>query len=252
MTTRRTLFIGLAALAFALPAGATTINLLGTIRDFHASHPDFESTLGTDPGIVQSTLGADKKPVYAGQAGNPTTHGQTAFDQWYRDVPGVNQAASLGITLDNAITPDPNVYTFVDPQFFPIDGQLFGNEGNSHNYHFTYELHTAFTYQGGETFTFTGDDDVFVFIDDQLVIDLGGVHGAQTGSVSLDTLGLTLGNDYDFDLFFAERHTSQSSFRIDTSIQLKPPTTTPEPATVLFLGLGSLGLALGARRRSRH
>jgi fibro-slime domain-containing protein len=251
MKTTHAVFTGLALLALALPASATTINLVGTIRDFHASHPDFESVLGTDPGIVESTLGADKKPVYAGQAGNPTTHGQAAFDQWYRDVPGVNLGTSLGITLDNAITADPDVYTFIDPAFFPIDGQLFGNEGNSHNYHFTYELHRMFTYQGGEIFTFTGDDDVFVFIDDQLVIDLGGVHGALSDSISLDTLGLTLGNDYDFDLFFAERHTTQSSFRIDTSIQLKPPTTAPEPATLLLLGLGSLGLALRSRRRSR-
>ncbi len=41
-----------------------------------------------------------------------------------------------------------------------------------------------------------------------------------SGSVDLDTLGLTIGETYDFDLFFAERHTSQSNFRIDTSIEL--------------------------------
>ena len=69
-------------------------------------------------------------------------------------------------------------------------------------------------------FSFDGDDDLWVFINDELVVDLGGVHPAVSGSVDLDTLGLTIGETYDFDLFFAERHTTQSNFRIDTSIDL--------------------------------
>jgi len=127
---------------------ADTINLTGTIRDFNDTHPDMENGVGSDPGIVLSTLGADGKPIYAGTTGNPTTHGQTAFDQWYRDVSGVNMASSYTITLDNTITTDPSIYTFSDSSFFPIDGQLFGNQGRSNNYHFTYEIHSSFTYQG--------------------------------------------------------------------------------------------------------
>ena len=44
-------------------------------------------------------LGADGKPVYAhGDAGTVTTTSQCYFDQWYRDVPGVNMSQEY--TLD--------------------------------------------------------------------------------------------------------------------------------------------------------
>jgi fibro-slime domain-containing protein len=202
-----------------VPAGSQ-LNLVGTLRDFTDSHPDFESYLGTDPGIVQTGLGADDRPVYAGQAGNPSTHGQGPFDQWFRDVPGVNQSTSYGITLTQQ--GNSNIYTYENNSFFPLDNQLLGNQGRNHNFHFTYELNTPFQYYGGEVFTFTGDDDLWVYVNNHLVIDLGGVHPALSGSVSLDAVaaqaGITPGNIYNMRLFFAERHTVASNFRIDTTI----------------------------------
>lgn len=193
--------------------------LTGTVRDFKVDHPDFEYTIDTDPGIVQDDLGADGKPVYAGQSGNPTTTGKAAFDQWFNDVSGVNQKKLLPVTLTKS---GANVYTYDNSAFFPIDNELWGNEGNPHNYHFTFELHTKFVYLGGEVFTFTGDDDLWVFINKKLGIDLGGVHGAMSGQIDLDAdagkLGIQKGQTYQLDFFFAERHTSESNFRIDTTI----------------------------------
>lgn len=226
-----------------------------------------------EPGIVGNTIGADRNPVWVGgsnpalfpttktrvnAAGNNLeietndTVNAANFAQWYNDDP-ISMKQDLTLTLTD---PDSDgVFTFANPEFFPIDGELFGNEGRDHNYHFTFEAHDTFTYQAGQSFTFTGDDDVWVFINDQLVIDLGGVHVALSETVDLDTLGLTVGEEYNFDFFFAERNTFASNFRIDTSIALgsttQPPPIIPLPAAA-WMGLTTLGgLGLVSKVRAR-
>lgn len=200
--------------------GICNTQMTGRIRDFQESHPDFEGTLGDDRGLVETDLGSDDKPVYAGpNNGTLTTSGPDNFDQWYRDTDSVNEGIPLTINLQDA---GGGVYTYDNSDFFPIDGEGFGNEGNPHNYHFTYELRASFVYEGGEEFTFTGDDDLFTFVNRRLAIDLGGVHAPQTDTIRLDDraaeLGITPGETYELHFFFAERHLTQSNFRIDTTI----------------------------------
>lgn len=196
-----------------------------TVRDFHRTQSDFELPLTgeqDDRGIVAATLGADGAPVYAGNPSTKTTpSGKAGFDVWYHDVPGVNISLAINLVLTE-VTGSPGLYVFDSRPFFPIDGLGFGNEGLPHNYHFTLATHTSFVYRGGETFSFSGDDDVWVFIDRQLAIDLGGLHSIETKQVSLDALapsfGLVVGQLYPIDLFFAERHTVDSDFTVRTTI----------------------------------
>ncbi len=97
---------------------------------------------------------------------------------------------------------------------------LNGSGGN-HNFGFTMKIQAKFEYVPGQYFEFYGDDDVWVFINNQLVVDIGGQHEQVRGSVDLDTLGLTAGKIYPFHIFYAERHTVESNFMMRTSIDLQ-------------------------------
>ena len=63
--------------------------------------------------------------------------------------------------------------------------------------------------------------------DGKRAIDLGGLHTPVSASVSLDSLGLIRGKDYDLELFNAERHSVGSNFRIDTNLAFTNCGTVP-------------------------
>ena len=191
-------------------------------------HIDFQNKNGAERGIVQERLGLEGKPVYARAAGgSQTTHGQAAFDQWFRDVPNVN--IPVVSTLSLAHTGN-GTYLFDSQSFFPLDnlgwvaaGQeptRLGGDSVPHNFSFTSEMRAWFQFKGTEVLTFRGDDDVWVFINDRLALDLGGVHSPESGTVSLavattaERLNLIRGGIYEVALFQAERHSTGSSYRL--------------------------------------
>jgi len=194
--------------------------LTGVLRDIQESHPDFGGDVtNLQRGIVQNTLGPDGKPVLGGNADRGFIRDAASFRQWYENAPGVNMPFALSVYLE----PVNGKFTFESHDFFPLDGEGFGNESQNHNFSFTFELHTRFQYSGGEVFEFSGDDDLWVFINGRLAIDLGGVHAAASQDIDLDDeanrLGITPGNEYSLDFFQAERHSTESNFQIDTSLE---------------------------------
>lgn len=238
-------------------------------------HPDFEFFGGTTTvGLVEDYLSDDGKPVATGNlrgqristefkdsegrninpamydaqqgdqsgglANGSSSNGFTSverFNQWYRDVPGVNLSMGIQLTLNRVAGTDRYVFdSDTDTEhgtggFYPINGELYGDYKISRNYHFTTEINTEFTFHRdtGQVFKFTGDDDVWVFIDGQLVVDLGGLHPKREQFLDVDRLDWLEDNrTYTLDIFHAERRYSGSNFRVETTLQLRavelPPT----------------------------
>ena len=213
-------------------------------------------------GIVASTLPPSGKPVCVyDPPADPRLaflSNCSGFNDWFNDVPSSNTSvgcfsaeatnalAQVGeicrsgnVRIDDSLLLRRNSrgnFEFTTNNYFPLNGRGFNDkiarsfwattnrdpQFFENNYLFTSEISVNFTYQGGEVFTFQGDDDVWVYINNQLAVDLGGVHPNLESSVNLDEFasihGLQIGNTYPLHLFHAERQVTASTFRIETSL----------------------------------
>ena len=125
-------------------------------------------------------------------------------------------------------------------QFYPIDGlgydAILGDttdktntSGNGvrpehPNGSYTLRGEAQFVYQDNLYFEFSGDDDVYMYINGVLALDLGGAHGICTKRVNLKDVAtkchLTPGEVATFTFFYMERNSDASNFKIETNMEL--------------------------------
>ncbi|EFA75229.1 PA14 domain-containing protein [Heterostelium album PN500] len=201
------------------------------------------------PGLINNILDPIKRVPQLNYANpnwqNTFAHGMiknaTLFNTFFINTPGINKPLTFNITL--TLNPSAGTYGYDNQTFFPINrlgwdstpsnyldsnGQPLYKDtnGNYENFHFCLVSNMFFTYQGYEVFNFRGDDDVWVFINNELVVDLGGLHPAAQASVNLQTdlkTKLVVKQTYTLDFFYCERHTDTSTMKMDTNIQIFCP-----------------------------
>ena len=220
-------------------------------RDFDESHPDFEMPFAGDVvrrGLVEVALGPDHKPVFKGSVGAPPLKGSpTAIDpDWHPNQPVITSAASFAqwyntSDVNRAIpkqlkltesSPGSGIFGYESSAFFPLAPEEgFGITPKANdmgmNFLFTTEIHVQFNYLAGQKFTFRGDDDLWIFVNGRLALDLGSMHGPEEGTIDFDaqasSLEITAGGYYAMDIFHAERHMRGSNFKVTTNIACFTP-----------------------------
>ena len=219
-----------------------------TIYDFASQHAHFGKGGSSDEDYFVTNL-INKRPVWDGTSGDTSTLNQSGtFSSWWE----LSQDNGLGHfnmevpwVCENA---DTGIFELSSNHFFPfISGDLGSGDQSmanctlspcplgkeNHNWYFTLQYHTTCTFVPGMTLYFKASDDLFIAINNRIVLERGGYYVDRpseteltfnhNGTVTIhyiwanppkqdEVFDFALSSDsiYDFDLFYAQRHKSDT------------------------------------------
>lgn len=206
----------------------------------------YDSTTGT----IRNSSAAGKSYTYWGVNRSAATYPFTPVRTDYQDENG-------NVTDGDGTAENPKGYQVQTQTPYILDGGINKSQSGSAepeytnaNYNFVLQSNAYFVYHENEQlfFDFEGDDDVYLFINGQLVLDIGGAHTVTGTKMNLndyvywarelkadadayadlekeekarvDALALVEGDTYSFDFYYMERHGWGSNMRIFTNFQL--------------------------------
>ncbi|QQS06175.1 MAG: fibro-slime domain-containing protein [Fibrobacterota bacterium] len=263
-------------------SGSSGLALHGTLYDYKLRNLRGQDTslyfpfshktsTGPVPGLLAHRLDQKGRPVWTGKAicdlqmdsTRPCESPLNAPDRWFRARPEKNAQFSFALNMQEF---DGDSLGFVDDFFFPLDtfrtlpvsansnpffDQQLGLDLESHNFGFCLELHGKVQSKTGGKFSVTGDDDTWVFVDSQLVVDMGGTHPAQTQSIPLEPRSGGIGTFVSLDIFHCDRQSNESVFALATNVPVLPADSVTSEQPVSSIG-PSLPLCEAISLRARN
>jgi fibro-slime domain-containing protein len=234
---------------------------------------------GLQQGLVKDYLGSDGLPVPAyastdatkaaglpivdqGVVGSIPLKPTDNFYRWFHEVEGKSKKIQKSLKFTK-IASETYQYGDASKSIFPLDSDATAQDFSSgdyssqgHNFYFTMHMNAPFIVKadGTEEFSFVGDDDVWVYLNGKLVLDIGGVHEKISGSFKINKesngsisvtstvagktktitdIGLVKGDVATISFFYAERNTTVANCLITMKSMRIPVPATPRLSAFL-------------------
>jgi len=144
----------------------------------NATYYEFNSNNGTDNVYFNNLTDETLTMQYAGQANNQVSTGRimNGYNAGYGFFPFDKQANNSGYGKDLAFGMKLEIEFTLGP-----DGQIYGSDNQWHD----------------QKFNFSGDDDLWVYVDDHLVLDLGGDHKMTEATINFHEMKVTTTHSVD-------------------------------------------------------
>ena len=142
------------------------------------------SAQGVEEGTVDYYLGEDGLPVANGGK-LLANRGISQMGRWWTTVAEKSHEHPGILKLKyNAAEAE---FSYKAEEFYPLDKLTFSDEDavnvDGHNHLFTMRVDVPMevSAKGDEEFEITADDDTYVYVNNRLALDMGGIHRAETG-----------------------------------------------------------------------